>query len=121
MATMLGTSCCCEEVGELQVGPSQNPPPRPSPADEPEPTAETSSRRRWHQACPSGGREQISLKIRRRQSSGPGHVEMPAKRGPPTDLPEELVDAVAGYAQLKQVAGEEQKPRQLLDGTSQPF
>ena len=39
----------------------------------------------------------------------------PRKRGPARDIPDELVNAVAGYAMLKQqVAGDEQKPRMLM-------
>jgi len=40
--------------------------------------------------------------------------KLPGKRGPKPDLPASLVDAVAGYAQLKQVAGDEQSPRLLV-------
>ena len=39
------------------------------------------------------------------------------KRGPDADLPDELVAATAGFAELRQVAGDEQKPRQLIART----
>jgi len=38
----------------------------------------------------------------------------PAKRGPKTKLPDELFSATATYIQMSQLAGDEQKPRQIL-------
>ena len=38
----------------------------------------------------------------------------PKKTGPPTKLPAELFEAAASFTQLKQVAGQEQKPAEVL-------
>lgn len=49
----------------------------------------------------------------------------PKKRGPPAVLPDSLFAAAASFTRLKQVQGQEQKPRQVMqamlaavDGTS---
>ena len=40
--------------------------------------------------------------------------QAPKKRGASSGIPHALVEAVAGFAQLKQVAGDELKPRALI-------
>ena len=69
--------------------------------------------RRFNEQLPPGCPRRLSGKILRNRVNEGKAGERPGQRGPPRDVPLAFVKGLADYAQMQQLAGNEQKPRQL--------